>query len=356
MKIGILTFSNALNFGAALQAFALQKGIEHCGIAAELIEYHNPQIDNMHKMLPVFSKSLSLKARIYNLLYNIVFFPRRVRYAFFFRDEKRSAKLYPCTIKEIDGQYDTIIVGSDQVFNLKLTGNDRNYFLSFSNKAIKTSYAASMGIFDREKRDEYLKDLSDFKYVSVREDTAARVLLSEIGIKAEVVPDPVFLLDALEWRQQLKLHSQKNEKYLLIYALIENIDLYRLASEIAKVNDLKIISITKALKPKGRADRYVKNAGPKEFLRYIDNADYIVTNSFHGTAFSIIFNKQFTTILPQNAPERITDLLHQLGIEERAVDNIDKYEKTNIDYSRVNPKLELISKHGNDFLQEIIGL
>lgn len=352
MRIGILTFCNAYNLGGALQAFSLQKVMEEMEHDTELIDYRCPAIDKMHMPKPVFSGSISLKSRLYNLIYNIVFGVRRIRYKGFFRRTKRSEKYTKDTISESNGRYDLFVSGSDQVFNFRLTGYDSTYYLDFVSSGKKISYAASMGVFLPEKRDEYYKYLQSIDYLSVREKSTADLINIEYGINAKVMPDPVFLHSKEEWMGLLGIREKKqHHKYVLVYSLIENKDLYLIANSVAIENNLKIIVITKALKPLGKADKFLRNTGPKEFISLIMNADYVVTNSFHGTAFSIIFKKQFTVLIPPVASERIDDLLVSLNLKQRETVSYLDYDRQYIDYSQIDEKLLMMKNNGIEYLR-----
>ncbi len=354
MRIGILTFSNAFNLGAALQAFSLQKAMEEKGNEVELIDYRCSAIEAMHRMRPVFQLGLSLKQRIYNLLYNLVFLPRRIRFLQFREYSKRSKKYSKASIQDTNEKYDMFVTGSDQVFNLKLTGADSTYYLDFVDKGIKASYAASLGAYLPDQKERYQQYLKSFDYLSVRENSTAEIFEKELGIKAEVMPDPVFLHTAEEWEKLIGVSKAARHKYVLIYSLIENEELYVIANKVAKEKNLKIFAITKVLRPMGHADKYLRNTGPKEFIELIANADYIVTNSFHGTAFSIIFEKQFTTLMPPAVPERILDLLQVTDLSER-ISSGESIPLTEINYSTKSVSIRDMKLLGEQYLRYVLG-
>ena len=324
MKTGILTFSNALNPGAVLQAFSLYKGLEEKGNAPELIDYHCDAIVDMHRPKKVFGPGLGLKARLYGAVYNIVFFPRRVRYRRFVKKRMHSEGPYTKeTIKGADGSFDLYVTGSDQVFNLDLTGGDTTYYLDFVNNGRKASFAAGAGVIAPQNVPVIKEKLETFDYISVREKMGQEQLKNLCGIDAEVVPDPVFLHTGEEWRKLLKLKDNGKESrkkgYVLLYLLYESRPLYKVAEIAAAKYGLKVVVVTRTLRVHYKVDRVVRNAGPREFLQLIAGADYVVTNSFHGTAFSIIFEKPFNTLIPAPSPERIIELLEATGHMDRAV-------------------------------------
>jgi len=353
VKIGILTFCNAYNLGAALQAFSLQKKMEELGNQVELIDYRCPAIEKMHQPHPVLQRGLTLKARIYNLLFNLTYPSRKKQFQRFQQEMKRSHSYTRGNIAETNGKYDLFITGSDQVFNLKLTGNDSTYFLDFVTNGKKASYAPSLGPFIPEQKERYREWLGSFDALSVREKSSAEQLQRELGIHAEVMPDPVFLHSKEAWRELLGIQEKRGEKYVLIYALLEKPELYAIANKVAKEKKLKIYVITKLLKPRGKADRVLRDVGPKDFVELISNAEYVVTNSFHGTAFSLIFEKPFTTLLPENAPERIEDLLQDMKLEQRATHSSRDVDVTSINYQLHREYIRNYENKGIDYLRRM---
>ena len=356
MKIGILTFCNAYNLGGALQAYSLWKTMEETGADAELIDYRCPAIESMHQLRPVLKSGVKAKARVYNLLHNIVFSKRRGYYKEFQKEMRRSRPYTPETIAETNGVYDVFVTGSDQVFNFSLTGNDSAYFLDFVKKGTKASYAASLGTYLPEKKEEYRRLLEPFDSLSVREKSSQTLLSEELGIDAQVMPDPVFLHTGDEWKKLTGVKDEEvREKYVLVYSLVEDKKLYREARFAAEKYGLKIYVITKVLRPLGKADKYLRNVGPKQFIGLIANADYVVTNSFHGTAFSLIFKKRFSVVLPPRAQSRIVDLLEDLGAGNRIVNEEEKEPLCDdgADSARIEAKLAAMRAQGIAYLKRL---
>ena len=344
MRIGILTFLNANNYGAAFQAFSLYSKLQELGFDAEMIDYRCPAIETAHSLSLRSRKGI--KAKLIQMIRYLSMRKRLAQFNSFRNRFKKSCVYIPKNVSDAKGQYDIFITGSDQVFNLKLTGYDKTFFLDFvESKEKKVSYAASMGDFLDAEKDTYATLLKGFRLLSVREKSTALQIKEKLGIPCEVVPDPVFLHTAQEWKELIGVDTeQKTEPYVLIYALFESAELYRLAREYANKHNCKVIAITKSLRPGGRADRFVRDAGPKDFLDLIINAKYVVTDSFHGTAFSLIFNKQFKIVMPPKAQNRILDLLDELGIAR---------DFSNIDYNLVNKKLDVYQNKGIEFLKKI---
>ena len=232
--------------------------------------------------------------------------------------------------------FDTFVVGSDVVWRPEIALSDDAliYFLTsqYAKKAKKIAYAASIGTDDKTKillaEDKY-RDLAGFDYLSVREKESARVIGEITGKKVECVADPVFLLDKEEWEKCLGIDHCKQE-YIYLYILSYNPFAITAAIELAKKYHLKIvydlhteenIKLRSIFADHGIQSEAAISDGPVQFLARISNASYIVTNSFHGTAFSIIFYKRFFSYSSENAGSntsiRLTNLLEQLGIEDR---------------------------------------
>lgn len=355
MRIGILTFCNAYNLGAALQSFSLQKAVEQKGHDSELIDYRCTAIEKMHRLMPLLQRGISLKRRLYNLAYNIVFFPRRIRFNKFQKLTKRSKAYSRDTIRFTNDKYDLFISGSDQVFNLELTGNDRTFYLDFVSDGIKASYAASLGVYLDDKKEQYYTDLQSFDNLSVREKSSAKMLYDKLGISAEIVPDPVFLHSSEEWIRLLDSSENNRRKYVLVYSLIEDKQLYDIAQMVAMNKGLKTYVITKALRPLGKAEKVFRNTGPRQFIDLIAGAEYVVTNSFHGTAFSLIFKKQFATVLPPVASDRIRDLLESVGLYDCIIESSSKVNMNTIDYSEVEDRITAMKNKGEKYLEEILS-
>ena len=367
-KIATLTFPNSKNYGALLQAYALRQYLVDSGFGCDIINYKNPK----KKYSPV-----STLRKIASIVWQNLF-------ASFFANKKRKKRIVQfrmermrlgqkCVgldaLKQLNAIYNVFIVGSDQVWNSFINVNDSAFFLSFvDNKNKRISYAASFGSskVDKSYLESNRKYLEKFDAISVREKESAEVLQKELGVSAETVLDPVFLLTKNDWVNRLNLNESADvrDKYVLCYVMPGHDDLvkkiYSVAKSIADGNNLKIITLGKKdyAKPIG-IETLDKNAGPIEFAKYILNAEYVVTNSFHGTAFSIIFRKQFFTVLKKgfNLNLRLEDLLDSLNLSGRIL--YENYAGTvdlsPIDYSNVEPLLENRINQSQDFLINAAG-
>ena len=341
-KIGTLTFNRAINYGAVLQAFALKKKLEAYNEDVEVINYFQPHVESVY----------SCKGKRGFIRY--LFFNRRNRKFRKFNKEISSEKIYDKeSIKQAN--YDKIIVGSDQVWNYFCSGGDETFLLP-NIRAKKYSYAASFGVGELSENQigVFKENLSQFNYLSVREKTGQDICKNQLGLSADVVLDPTLLLIKEEWKECFNIKNN-NKKYILVLAFDYNENLVALAKYISKLKGLPIYNISVKVKD-FFGNKVIKNAGPKEWVDLFYNATYIVTDSFHATAFSINFNKQFYSFAINNKASRIVDLLNMLGISERLnpdLDNLDLSKE--IDYRLVNEKLDEERKKSVAFIDKIMN-
>lgn len=297
MNVGVLTFHMAHNCGAMLQAYALCKSVMSLvPCVCEVIDYRLPDIYNKYEQF----------------LHMIPVDPKRLKFDAFMKD------VLPLS-SQIDNlakarAYDLYIVGSDQVWNPYIThGYKEEYFAKhFPREAYCISYAASTGEHIKEP-ELFAKRLERFQYVGVRESWAKKELSPFYHGEIALCLDPVLLIDAEDWKQPLRV--QKRHPYILIYAFemteIEYIEII----EWSKLQHLDIIELVTHVRTKRPGIMYEEDYGPHEFLFFIQNAKYVHTDSYHGTLFSIIFEKPFFYLSHgrgENA--RIGDIVHLLAV------------------------------------------
>lgn len=365
-KIGIITFHSAHNYGAMLQAYALQHKLEENN-TVEIINYRNNTIDNEYKVIKI--NHSGLKNTIKSIISNIVYFPRNVkRYKKFNKFMNESLKLTKKynsekQLKEDFPKHDIYITGSDQVWNIEITnGLQDSYTLNFGNDNIKRiSYAASIGNDKVSSVDKkiYKEKLKNIDYISVREENAKKILEEEIEKEIEVVLDPTLLLEQKEWENGLKTLKNEKEKYILAYVVSRDEEFIKIVNKLSEKTNLKVIHFSKKDDGIKNVLRRAYTEGPYEFINLIKNAEYVVCTSFHATVFSIIFNKKFIVIPHRKTGTRVTNLLKKLGLSNRAVSTLKEFEKTNYDeemnYKEVHQKLEVLRKKSIEWLEAAIG-
>lgn len=367
-KIGIITIHNVVNYGAVLQAYALLKVIRD-GFQEEC---HVEIIDYMPKYFSEVKGTFKL-VNVKNMKTFLIEFERLIlgnkqkRAEIEFRNfiganDNLSAPVD--TLDKIGQEYDVVISGSDQIWNPDVTGGslDHNFYLSFFNdKNIKKiAYASSLGegyqlpSFEREKAVKWWKEYS---YLSCREKDGCEYIKQEVGKNCKLVLDPSLLLNKEIWGRygkNTKKLIKKGDKYLLIYRLQKSEKIYQTAKKVAEKYGLKVYEIGTTLRKNVLVDKLIGGVSPQEFLYLFMNAEYVVTNSFHGTAFAVNFNKNFYSILPSKRTSRITSLLTNLGLEDRIVRDVLQ-DVDLITYEKVNEKLDALRKESKKYLFDSIN-
>lgn len=321
----ILTFQSAYNFGAVLQAYALQQYLIANFGQTQILDYHNSDVDKVYEMPTVSELINKPKQAISRFLRNGLYKGKNARIDQFRKDFFNLTKWYDKNnIHDANAEADVFITGSDQVWNHMIIGNDTSYFLDFVDMGKATcSYAASIGVklIPEEYRELYKKAITLIQKISVRE-TAAIQTLVEIGIHdAVVMPDPTLLISKTQWKT-LSIKPNEKNKYILVYKITRADRLIPFAKKLSKITGLPIIYIPNDLKS-GVVGSLKLDVGPREWLGYISNAEYVVTNSFHGTVFSILFGiKFFSEVAARVNPStsRLMTLLSLFGLENRTID------------------------------------
>lgn len=357
MKIGVLTFQTTNNFGAILQSYALQKVLQELGQNPEIINYQCEYISKPYKLINF--KKKGIRGYLFSLIGYICYLPRTKACDNFRKHMKYSSKVNTKNINKIADDYDCYIVGSDQVWNYRLTNGDTRYLLDFvKENSKKFSYAASLGVkeIDLVHKETYSKLLSQFSFISVREKQGAEVVERLINQPVSVVLDPTLLLSANEWLQIAK-DPKIEEEYILVYQLGISKRMVNFVKNISKKTGLRVLYIPFPLG--GYVGCRCKwKIGPAEWLGLFANASYIVTDSFHGTAFSILFNKPFYTEASgqhQNVGSRLYNLLEMFGLEGCLFSDEIQFEiAPQVDYGSVNEKLEIERNKSKDFLKSFL--
>lgn len=333
MKVGIITFHNAHNFGASLQTWALQKVLQKTGFDASIIHYHPDIIDDLYNPYkvsnPNFIKSSLQKLRLKVRPVGRERILRYKRYTDFITENFRligDFKNYE-ELSNANLDLDAYITGSDQVWNCDHTnGFDPAYFLEFAPEtAIKLSYAASIGKnhIAPEFIEKYKKSLESFDAISIREESTKELVSTLTTLPVNVVLDPTLLLDKDAY-DEIKSFPDPGEKYILVYMMEHNKELIQFADKLSVALGRPIIQ--------RRPFKHFKNelkscftCTPGEFLGLIEHADYVITNSFHGTVFSLIYQKPFVSMLHSDTGARTADLLKSLGEEQHLLYSVDEF-------------------------------
>jgi len=359
MKIGILTFHRALNYGAFLQAYATKSFLSSKGYDVEMVDYwpdeHADYVNRRKLNAP------TLKRKIKQLILYILCAPLS-------KKRRQKMNLLRCRYLGIPAKrtyrkgeelsntdYDIVIYGSDQIWwNHKVYSKDIafddtywGYYLPPKTKRI--TYAPSMGIIDiREQDKEFIcKSLKNFSSISTRETSLREALLPYTDKEIVSVLDPVFLPDKDFWTQQV-LPRHIKEPYLLYYSLIPSQESYTHALKLAQTKGLKFIEVAAKVRSFHSSPNLIQTADAIEFLSFIYHADYVVSTSFHGTAFSIILEKEFCVVGLGKQSGRVVSLLAQLGLDNRFTN--DPYSLATIDYTTIREQLNKLQQTSRNYL------
>lgn len=387
MKIGIVTFVKCDNYGAELQAYALQKKLNVLGYEAEVVDLEKEQgviesslssytnaIKNRYKQYGIIkgtAKVLELikdkynARRAYSANADKVARRHKIFEDFFNTYIKHSSKYY--TLEEMRNAqslpYDVMIAGSDQIWNFMQTRYLDVFFLMMANRwhARKISYAASFSVskLPDSKKSLYKKYLENMDAISVRETTGIDIVNNCSYCKATVVLDPTLLIKREEWVEYIgrEDYLPKDRKYVVIYTLSGSHYIYTLAKKIARKLGVEVINIKLGFSKVEGDDgiTHIGDAGPREFISIFNQAVYVITDSFHGTAFSINFNIPFTTLLNpvSNINSRALSILKLTGTESRLIydDGSNKAPDTlNLDFAPINKVIDRERKSSLEFL------
>ncbi len=364
-KASVITMHRIYNYGSVLQTYATQKILENIGLNCEIIDYISPYRAKKPLFLeyPPRLEGKKLKKSIYYMAKLPSFMLKDITFGGFIKKYLHLSKKQYITNEDIMADppvADIYITGSDQVWNSKYNhGVDGSYYLNFTGTgAKKIAFVASFGksSLSENEMNEIKPMLEEYSSISVREDSAVSIL-SKMGISGTCIIDPTLQLHKEEWLALSSRRLVKN-RYLLLFLLYnEDNGATEYAKKIAREKGLKLIKLSWELKkPKG-VDKLFTHRPPQDFLSLFANADFIVTNSFHGVAFSINLNREFVFVPRSEFNDRIMSLLRKTGLENRVVSDDKDLIISNkmIDYEYVNRVLEHERKTADEFLSEALG-
>lgn len=369
-RVGIISYHSGHNYGTMLQAYALQCAIKKLGIQeVEYINYVDGKPFREASWTVRFQKIKDkLKLGFFQLAYQFLFRKKIMfiaeKYNRFFQDYINTSETFYSSIEELKKnppQYDIYIVGSDQTWNPTFLKDNGAYFLCFLDEHyLKNSYASSLGVYSltEEQKLLYKEYLKSFRYISCRENVNAVVLSSLLKRKVEHVLDPTLLLDADDWRS-IEIKCDVPDKYVLCYCLGEKKSVREFARKLGLRHGLPVFYI-----PSNYRDLCYKNVlfniGPLEFIYLFRHATYICTDSFHGTAFSINFGKNFYSFYKRKGDvscgdnSRILHLLKEFSLLNRL--KFEEFEEEeDINYKdSVEQYLKLQRNTSYSFLNQIL--
>ncbi len=373
MKIGTITFHGAYNYGSVLQAYALQEFILSIGrrtgtdIDYQIINYR-PQCQKeiYWQAPPAFSVATQVK-RLMRLRYGELLRKQAMAYEKFIGDILHTTDEYSeVELSRHTAEYDFYLSGSDQVFNIRSLDFTFPNLLNFTDNPNKISYAASLGPLEidwtKYDKDTYIDCLRKFKHLSLREQRSKDMVDNLLKTDtSEVHIDPTLLLSADDWRQIQSERNYNNGKYILLYCLEPSKQHLAIAEELSNATGLPIVS-TGYRNKHDYFNNFVKlyDAGPTDFLSLIDHAALVLTSSFHGTAFSVIYDKKFW-VIDGMEDNRIRSLLSLTGLEQNNIplnQSVDFSNQQPLCASSVNAyaAIENERKRSREYLQKALNI
>ena len=372
MRVAIITFVRAYNYGAVLQAYALNRIISNFDIDCRVIDYYPAyfykqyHFSNQVKLRIKPSRSPMFWWNNNTTFFNV--FTRCKKFDKFIRKYIRKTEQQFCSYDDLKNCncFDIYISGSDQVWNPGLCKFDESYYLTFCKNKKRYSYAASFGMktIPEKYKSEIIRRLSNWNGYSVREMSGKELLYELTGEKAVCCCDPTLLLSSEEWR--LLVSSKKKNDYILIYFVDEAKYLLECGQKLAEQFQMDVYCIHSSLNPEyynrkyfyNYKVNYLNNCSPKDFINLFANANYVITDSFHGTIFSVVFHKQFLTrtkMEDNTVNERISSFLKDLCIVDRDI-NIEKLTNIDnaIDWEKVERNLERFKKDSLEYIKRIV--
>lgn len=367
MKIGILTYHRAENYGGNLQAYALKSYLKNKGHIVKFIDYWpDYHAKHYYYLNPYDLKKRNRKGQIMYILYTLFSLPWLIKRRYNFRKFIKEylgilgSPVFRLNDESCEEEYDAVIYGSDQIWRRQnfpaFEGYDNWYFGSDHIVCkVKIAYAASIGTLNRTKDTVafFQEQLKNFSALSVREEEV-KFWLEEQGYRPRLVSDPVFLLKKGDWLRLCKASHLSTGKYILFYNLLGTPESLSFAKRVAEIHNCEIRELTKNRDLHIDNKRYINSASVGEFLSLIANAEVIIGNSFHGVAFSILLEKEFYAVGMRHLSARVESLLSILNISERYIKD-DGIVSLPIDYYAVNEQIELLRNSSMQYLDTSLG-
>lgn len=360
MRIGILTFHRANNYGAFLQAFALKHYLESLGHQVEMVDYWPEGHADVYRLFPHSWKQRPFLGKIKGLISIVLRFNREKKRI---DGMQRLVSLHfglSCTPRYVTPEsleqvsYDCIVYGSDQIWWKSIIPGYEGFDLVYWGEHVpasvrKIAYAPSMGIINLTEDDKIRIRtwLSNFNALSVRETGLYEAIHDLTDKEIAIVSDPVFLLSKEDW-SRFCYPINKSKKYILYYNLLASKEGDALVEMLKQKWGYDVVEVTGGVRTKKIGKRYVQTVDAFGFISLIKNAEFVVTSSFHGTAFSIIFEKQFYATGFGERVGRVKSLLSLLHIEERLISDVTRLPDKRIEYNMVSEamsELLLVSKN-----------
>lgn len=362
MRIGIITFHAVHNYGAVLQAYGLQEFLKSQGHEVYIVDYRPQYLTEVYKPLSLNRAFVGNSSQCLKLLFReFLVYPIKKR-----REKHFNAfvndNLHLCTLdkSDVNNSFEVFVFGSDQIWNpIICKGLDPIFLGNFTatKGRLLISYAASLGsinYLNEEQRRELIDRLSRFSAISCRELVLSKFISKSLGRKVETVLDPV-LLAGRTYYDKIATRINGVKPYLLLFTLSLNNNARQVAYNIAAKKNLQVVEIM-SFQTTIKDSNILQSVSVPDFLGYIRSADYVVTSSFHGTAFSLLFGKELYYVPDDtNTGERGINLLKMVGLGDRVWNNSCGFNVLQIDYNSVFSILEMERIKSIEFIKTALG-
>lgn len=338
MKIGIVTFHDADNFGAMLQSYGLQSTLQDLGAESCFLDFPENKAPAQTPDSPLMQRILQ---------------HREHRQMLFSRFRETYLNCAPFDENQVEN-YDLFVAGSDQVWNPEITGGHGKYLLTFAPAEKRCAYAASFGTPELPENCQayFARELKQFRHISVREESGIALVQKLTGKQARVDIDPSMLVEASQW-EQMMAQPKTDKPYLLLITVQNDMNLLRLATQIAKDRDLELKVISASFFPPLGFQPW-SDVSVTDWLRMVHDAQAVISSSFHGLVFSILFHKEFYSnplvsgLADRNS--RVTELMETLGIPERPAG----IEASPVDWEQVDSRLGALRSEARTYLKTLV--
>ena len=364
LKIALITIHWANSYGGMLQAIASQKILSDYG-EVKVIDYKTPHLKKSMQLIRIGYMPrdfLRMGKDLFRLL------PRYRLLNKFKKFIWRNLNLTQQCVShhdlgKLEEHYDLFVCGSDQIWNPNIVDEfDNAYFLGFIHDKKKISYASSSGSYQFSENEEavLVGYLTSFSNISVREKNTAQYISNLLEKrKITTVLDPTLMLNKAEWLELLKLKvKKKNKLYVFVYTLKKDQFVRDVVEKVSNYLDLEVIVIDQDTFLGYPSDLHIRDADPEEYLELIAGASFVITNSFHGTAFSVNFGIPFISIKPETGLNRIQDFLESVGLQGRLIldkNNLNDIISSPVDFKGSNIKLEKLRASTRAYLNNSLG-
>lgn len=365
MNIALITIHHANSYGGTLQAFASQNVLSHYG-EVRIIDYKSKALESTLHLIRLDASPRSLLRAGKDVL------RLRARRRLIARFKQFMQRHYQLTASCADAQalqalsleFDCLVCGSDQIWNPSITGSlDLNYLLAFSRARRNISFSSSAGsyCYSAPERAQVAQALGRLDRIAVREADTAQALRELLGSRVvEHTLDPTLLLDKQQWLHSLDLPQSAltgQAPYILVYTLKKDPLVRVTVEQVRRRLGLEVVAIDQDPFLGYRCDRHIMDASPADYVSLFANAAFVITNSFHGTAFAVNFGIPFVTALPENGLNRIKGFLDQLDLGSRLVSDpaqLDALLDQGMDFSRGHLRLEQLRTRTWRYLDEAL--